>query len=129
LHLPYKFNSLTPLTPTFYQSVYNREFYVILHKQFTEDYNMVTNRDEDLNYDFDAVGNIIQQTDNAQTIQYFGNQQIAPVSTYEYDALYRLTKATGRELANLTAPTHNDFPNNIPCPAIVPANLIRRYMH
>jgi RHS repeat-associated protein len=84
---------------------------------------------QDLNYEYDATGNLIQQTDNAQTTQYFGNQQIAPVSTYEYDALYRLTKATGRELANLAAPTHNDFPNNIPCPAIVPANLIRRYMH
>jgi len=34
----------------------------------------------------------------------------------KYDALYRLIKATGRELSSLQLPTHSDFANNIPVP-------------
>ena len=34
----------------------------------------------------------------------------------KYDALYRLTEATGRELSNLSIPTHEDFENDIPSP-------------
>ena len=79
---------------------------------------------QDLNYTFDAVGNIIAQTDNAQQTHYYSNSVIAPTSTYEYDALYRLTKATGREKESLGMPTHDDFENNIPCPA---ANAMQNY--
>jgi hypothetical protein len=32
---------------------------------------------------------------------------IVPKGKYQYDALYRLLKATGRELAGLNAPTAN----------------------
>ena len=59
---------------------------------------------------------------------YFNNQVIAPTSTYEYDALYRLTKATGRELSALTAPTHDDFANDIFCPDPA-ANAMKTYIH
>ena len=83
---------------------------------------------QDLNYTFDAVGNIIQQTDNAQQTHYFNNSVIAPTSTYEYDALYRLTKATGRELTSLTAPNENDFANDIPLPNIA-SNAMQNYIH
>ncbi len=34
-------------------------------------------------------------------------------STYEYDALYRLTKASGREHNSLANLSNNDFVNNI----------------
>ena len=83
---------------------------------------------QDLNYEFDAVGNITKTTDDAQQTHYFNNQVIAPVSTYEYDALYRLTKATGRELTALTAPTHEDFANDIPCPDVA-GNAMQNYLH
>ena len=49
-----------------------------------------------------------------------------PVSRYKYDALYRLTEATGRELSNLSIPTHKDFENDIPCPD-TDANAMRNY--
>jgi RHS repeat-associated protein len=83
---------------------------------------------QDLNYTYDAVGNITQQTDNAQQIHYFNNQVIAPAGTYQYDALYRLINATGRELSNLTAPSNNDFPDDIPCPNTA-ENAMQNYNH
>ena len=83
---------------------------------------------QDLNYSYDSVGNIVSIVDDAQQTHYFNNQVIAPVSTFEYDALYRLTKATGRELSALTAPTHEDFANNIPCPNPA-ANAMQNYVH
>ncbi|MEQ1503643.1 MAG: toxin TcdB middle/N-terminal domain-containing protein [Myxococcota bacterium] len=50
-----------------------------------------------LDYTRDAVGNITQITDDAQETVFFGNTQVSPDRTFAYDALYRLTKATGRE--------------------------------
>ena len=83
---------------------------------------------QDLNYEFDAVGNITQIRDDAQQTFYFNNQVIAPVATFEYDALYRLAQATGRELTTLTAPTHNDFVNDIPVPN-TDQNAMQNYTH
>ena len=83
---------------------------------------------QDLNYEFDAVGNITKITDDAQQTHYFANSVIAPVATFEYDALYRLTKATGRELTALTAPNENDFANNLSCPNNA-SNAMQNYVH
>ena len=71
---------------------------------------------QDLNYEYDPVGNIIQLTDEAQQTFYFDNAVIAPEGRFTYDALYRLTEATGREMKALAMPTHNDFANNIALP-------------
>lgn len=60
---------------------------------------------QDLNYTFDAVGNIVEQNDDAQQTHYFNNSVIEPKGKYEYDSLYRLIKATGREKENLSAPS------------------------
>jgi len=83
---------------------------------------------QDLNYEFDAIGNITKITDDAQQTHYFNNAVIAPVATFEYDALYRLTKATGRELSALTAPTEKDFANNLSCPNNA-SNAMQNYVH
>ncbi|MBV8763152.1 MAG: VCBS repeat-containing protein [Deltaproteobacteria bacterium] len=56
---------------------------------------------QDLNYTFDAVGNITTIRDDAQQTIYFRGRRVDPSTDYTYDALYRLIAATGRELLGL----------------------------
>jgi RHS repeat-associated protein len=58
---------------------------------------------QDLSYEYDQMGNITKITDNAQQAIYFNGQVVNPSQTFEYDALYRLTKAAGREHASINA--------------------------
>lgn len=67
-----------------------------------------TEKLQDLNYGYDAVGNILQITDDAQETVYFANAQVSPTRTFAYDALYRLTEATGREKVGLAQTTWAD---------------------
>jgi RHS repeat-associated protein len=70
-----------------------------------------------LNYTYDPVGNIVEVVDNAQQIHYFSNSVIEPRGMYKYDALYRLTKAQGREKSGIAnAPTNADLSLDIPLP-------------
>jgi RHS repeat-associated protein len=57
---------------------------------------------QDLNYTFDPVGNITQLKDNSQADVFFDNELVKALNKYEYDAIYRLTKATGRKHAGQT---------------------------
>jgi YD repeat-containing protein len=59
---------------------------------------------QDLNYSYDPVGNITQVVDNAQQTHYFDNSVVEPTGTFQYDALYRLVHATGREFIEVTMP-------------------------
>lgn len=52
-----------------------------------------------LRYTYDAIGNLVQIRDNAQQTRYFNNAVVKPENLYEYDAIYQLIKATGREQA------------------------------
>ena len=56
---------------------------------------------QNLKYTFDPTGNITQIRDDAQQTHFFNNAVVFPESKFEYDALYQLTKATGREHAGL----------------------------
>ena len=56
---------------------------------------------QNLHYTFDPAGNITQIRDDAQQTHYFQNAVVKPESLYEYDAIYQLIRATGRELAGL----------------------------
>jgi len=60
---------------------------------------------QDLNYAYDQMGNITEITDDAQQALYYSGTAINPKQEFEYDALYRLTKATGREHASINADT------------------------
>ena len=52
---------------------------------------------QDWYYTYDPVGNITHIEDKNIPVVFFDNQKITGVSTYTYDALYRLVEATGRE--------------------------------
>ncbi|WP_109833354.1 SpvB/TcaC N-terminal domain-containing protein, partial [Reichenbachiella versicolor] len=62
---------------------------------------------QDLNYTYDPVGNIVEQIDNTQSDIFYDNTQVSANGQYEYDALYRLLKAKGRELIGLNT-SHNN---------------------
>lgn len=52
---------------------------------------------QNLFYTYDAAGNVVAIRDDAYEPAFFRNQQVAAVSEFTYDAVYRLLSATGRE--------------------------------
>jgi hypothetical protein len=80
--------------------------------------NNGTDKLQDLHYTYDPSGNISEIRDDAYEPVFFRNQMVEPRSQYEYDALYRLIEARGRENYHATGapkgfgavedmPTHN----------------------
>lgn len=67
---------------------------------------------QDLNYVYDPAGNIVEQVDNAQQTHFFNNTEVSPSGKYEYDPLYRLLKAEGRELIGLGMSSDSDISIN-----------------
>jgi insecticidal toxin complex protein TccC len=57
-------------------------------------------------YSYDPVGNVVQIEDQAQHTLFANNQQVDPINRFEYDSLYQLTKASGREVAQASTPPH-----------------------
>ncbi len=55
-----------------------------------------------LRYTYDPKGNVTQIRDDAQQTYYFNNSVVKAEMRYEYDAVYQLIKAGGREHASLT---------------------------
>jgi hypothetical protein len=67
---------------------------------------------QDLHYTYDPVGNIVSIKDDAQQTHFYNNTVVKPTSLFEYDALYHLIMATGREhagLANETILNYSDL--------------------
>ncbi|MCX4672356.1 sugar-binding protein [Streptomyces sp. NBC_01381] len=58
---------------------------------------------QDLGYTYDPAGNITAIQDDAQQTVFFRNVRVEPAADFTYDALYRLTEATGREHLGLLA--------------------------
>jgi RHS repeat-associated protein len=52
-----------------------------------------------LRYTYDPAGNIVEIRDEAQRTVVWNGERVEPVSSYVYDALYRLVQAKGREHA------------------------------
>jgi hypothetical protein len=52
---------------------------------------------QDLNYTYDPVHNVVQMTDLAQQTVYFAGNVTSGTQLFEYDAVYRLVHASGRE--------------------------------
>ncbi|MBE9128306.1 MULTISPECIES: SpvB/TcaC N-terminal domain-containing protein [unclassified Coleofasciculus] len=66
---------------------------------------------QDLHYTYDPVGNITEIRDEAQQTIFFNNEVVSPSTKYEYDALYQLIRADGREHAGQAA---NNLPEHKP---------------
>ena len=85
---------------------------------------------QDLNFEFDAVGNVVFMRDDAQQTHYFNNAVVRPESKYEYDAVNQLIRATGREAAggvNNDVRTDDDLPPVAQLPSLNDATAVRTY--
>jgi RHS repeat-associated protein len=84
---------------------------------------------QELSYTFDPSGSIVVIADDAHQGVFFNDVFVSPVQKFEYDAIYRLKKANGRENNTTVANTqrdHNDLPiHNLPHPNDLTA--IREY--
>jgi RHS repeat-associated protein len=73
---------------------------------------------QDLNYYYDPVGNITTLRDdnydtiNNEQLMFFNNDVVSPTQAFTYDALYRLTEASGRELKGENSFGTNDNYND-----------------
>ncbi len=80
-----------------------------------------------LSYTYDPVGNITQIHDDAQQGVFFANNFVDATNVYTYDALYRLSRATGREHASQS----NADQTRSPVPGVLlnpnDAQAMRRY--
>ncbi len=63
---------------------------------------------QSLTYSYDPVGNILGIVDAAQDVYYTDNATVTPDQTFAYDALYRLTSASGREKGDRVEPWSAD---------------------
>ena len=63
---------------------------------------------QNLSYAYDPVGNITEIEDGAQKSVFHGGDLVEAACRYEYDAIYRLTQARGREHAGLNADIQQD---------------------
>lgn len=85
---------------------------------------------QNLHYTFDPVGNIVYSKDDAQQTHYFKNSVVKPDSKFEYDAIYQLLKATGREHAGLggnAQRNNSDLPFLAQLPHANDTNAVRQY--
>ena len=70
-----------------------------------------------LSYTYDPVGNITTVEDDAQQTLFVGNSIVKPRTTYNYDAIYRLIYALGREHAGQAVMPDQTFtPDGVPIP-------------
>lgn len=60
---------------------------------------------QDLSWVYDPAANVISMADAAQQTTYFNSVPVAASQHFEYDALYRLTSAQGREQIGQNLPT------------------------
>ncbi|CAM4076812.1 SpvB/TcaC N-terminal domain-containing protein [Zobellia nedashkovskayae] len=89
-----------------------------------------SNSHQNLKYTFDPMGNIVHSQDDAQQTHYFNNTVIKAENKFEYDAIYQLKSATGREHAGLggnAQRNREDLPFLAKLPHSNNASAVRNY--
>jgi hypothetical protein len=61
-------------------------------------------RIQEIQYTFDPVKNITRLRDHSHKVIFTNNSLVEPLNDYTYDALYRLTRSTGRHRSGTTNP-------------------------
>jgi RHS repeat-associated protein len=69
---------------------------------------------QDLDYTFDPAGNVVAIRDNAHATVFNHNSRIDPLSQFEYDPVYRLVSASGREHESSTRCSHRSAGRDAP---------------
>lgn len=83
-----------------------------------------------LQYTYDPVGNIVECDDRAQQTHFFNNAVVSANRKYEYDPIYQLIKASGREHAGISSATQTSNTDLSPLnqlPHLNQSNAVRRY--
>jgi insecticidal toxin complex protein TccC len=69
---------------------------------------------QDLNYQYDPVGNILEIIDKAQEPGFYANEKTEAISQYRYDSLYQLIKASGIESQHAAKESAAQHPAALP---------------
>ncbi|HBC91567.1 MAG TPA: hypothetical protein DCZ10_01325, partial [Pelotomaculum sp.] len=78
---------------------------------------------QNIDYTYDPVGNVTRIYDNAFDTVFCSQQVVEPLCDYTYNALYKLTRATGRQHPGILAGTHWDgFKESLYLPLCPPPN-------
>ena len=98
-----------------------------LHSQRNSDSTLL----QELVYTYDPVGNITQIEDQAWPTTFHNNQQVDPLNTYTYNALYQLVEATGRCHKTLGATGEGDALISLPSSQDISTieNYVRAYSY
>jgi len=75
---------------------------------------------QDLTYVYDPAGNVTRVTDASQQRLFFDNAVVSPTTEYDYDALYRLVRAAGREHGGSAAGRRDE--QDVPAASLPHAN-------
>jgi RHS repeat-associated protein len=80
---------------------------------------------QDLDYTYDAVGNVVEVRDSTQQTRFFANAVVEPHLRYEHDAVHRLVSAEGRERAR--GQVDHTLPAPYPLPHPNDGSAVQRY--
>ncbi|QHG64746.2 RHS repeat-associated core domain-containing protein [Pseudomonas putida] len=69
---------------------------------------------QDLHYEYDPVGNVLGVYSDAEATRFWSNQKVMPAQHCEYDTLYQLVSASGREMAENAQHNPALLPRSIP---------------
>ncbi|WP_275390735.1 RHS repeat domain-containing protein [Xenorhabdus bovienii] len=84
---------------------------------------------QDLRYDYDPVGNVLNIRNDTEATRFWRNQKVVPENSYSYDSLYQLINATGREMANIGQQSNKLPPPVSPIDSSTYTNYTRSYSY